>query len=154
MSRLCEKVSQASISTLDEAKSLMGLDWGEEALLYWHTLVDDRDPLGTMLELPDAVSPQEAVCRVRVILHHLGTAAARAEPALLGSEGEVAELSRLLDERAVQLDLRRADLWKKLTLHWLDDAVVDAQSFLETGVRARDILFGQVSIDGGVTSAV
>jgi DNA polymerase III delta prime subunit len=147
---LCNAVSGSRATTLDEVRRALKLDWAEETISYWRSLLSPNEPEETCLGLPLGWQPLEAAQRVRSILDEIYCVYSTGkiqQGSLLHLNGDpISELASLLGDRAADKGVAFQDLWNELSQHWLSDYHVAPMGFLEGGRQSQAIIRGQQAL--------
>lgn len=138
--KFCQKAAGASASTLEQAKELFGVNWGVQILRYWRELLNDEFNSVRALDHLSDMTAEEAIYRLRIGLRQLLAGDAISEPAFLGFEADLRELTGCLDRAAAKLGQTRVALWDELARAWLDDAIIDYDDLVDVNLKTRQLL--------------
>ena len=138
-------------NTLDEVRSVLGLDWASAAALsYWRRILTQDEPTEGEVDLPIGAVPSEAVRRVRSILNEMYCVHASGEtrhPALLHLEGDpISQLVSRITARSKDQGTSFEALWTALSQLWLSNDHRDAAGFRSAGLKSGAILGSDRSV--------
>ncbi|OIM95911.1 hypothetical protein BLN97_02850 [Bradyrhizobium elkanii] len=138
--KLCREVAEASASTLEQAKVLFGFSWGVQILRYWQELLNDEFKSAQAMDCLSGMTADDAIYRLRAGLRQLLARGAIYEPAFLGLEADLRELTDRLDRDAARLGPTWVALCDELARHWFDDAIIDHEDIIDVTLKTRHLL--------------
>lgn len=138
--KLCREVAEASASTLEQAKVLFGFSWGVQILRYWQELLNDEFKSAQAMDCLSGMTADDAIYRLRAGLRQLLARGAIYEPAFLGLEADLRELTDRLDRDAARLGPTWVALCDELARHWFDDAIIDHEDIIDVTLKTRQLL--------------
>ena len=138
LAELVQAVSNCRDRTLAAVKERLGVSWGLWALSYWNKLLTDEACCADKLAVPATLEVREAVRRIQGVLLHLRTDETIVEPALVGLEERLADLTKRFRGRARSENWET--LWAATAEIWINDAIVDAETFRSAAFSTRVLL--------------
>lgn len=135
---LVQAVSGCPDRTLSAIKVRLGLGWGEWAVGYWRNLLADETCVSNNLAVPATQDVREAVRQIQAVLLHLRTDETIVEAALVGLEEELADVTKRFRGRAQSGNWE--SLWVATAEIWINDAIVDAETFCSAEFSTRTLL--------------
>lgn len=151
LAEACAAVLAAEVSTVEDVRRALRLDWGDAAASYWRTLLSPERVEDSLMALPNGWSASEAIGRMRSILTEIYyvqvTGRAQNAAHLHVGNDPIGDLAALLDLRAKERGRSFCELWVMLARHWSGAEAVDPVGFMDMGLEARAVIGGRDGAD-------
>jgi len=139
MYHLAKMIVEHAAWTVQAAKSVFELNWGEDALRYLCALLNGEDCEWARAN----IDPSRVVVGIRSALYEVSVGREISEAALVGFDRELRSIDEAIDQCAARLRISSGELWDRLATHWSCDGVVDAESFMQASQEAQLIVRGR-----------
>lgn len=137
-----EALRAESTSTSEDARQSLGIDWGREAIAFWHRALSVADQREALIPFSD-VSPTEKYLRLKralVGLRPYGCLDGEQSAVFSAFGADIKGAGDLLNDAAARLNVDGIDLWDALAREWTRDCYFDGRGFEDLIVKTRYLI--------------